>query len=42
MRTSLIEMQEQSNFGHIKKSTKQFESRDKTLLVTLLTRIMTL
>ena len=40
MITSFIEMLE-SNFGHMTTSTIQFESRDKILLVTSWTEIMT-
>ena len=41
MITSLIEMQELLNFGHMTTSTKQFESRDKILLVTSWIKIIT-
>ena len=34
MITSLIEVEELPNFGHINTSTMQFESRDNILLVT--------
>ena len=39
--TSLIEMLELANFGYMNISTIQFELRDKILLVTLSTGIMT-
>ena len=39
--SSLIEMPELPNFGHITVSTKQFESSDKILLVTSFTETMT-
>ena len=42
MITSLIEMIELQNFGHMNTSTVLFESRDKILFVTPWTRIMTL
>ena len=42
MITSLIEMLELPNFGHMTASKIQFESRDKTLLVTSWTKIMAL
>ena len=42
MITSLIEMLELPNFGHMTTSTMSFESRNKVLLVTSLTKIMTL
>ena len=41
MITSLIEMLELPNFGHMKTSIIQFESGDKILLVTSWTDIMT-
>ena len=41
MITSLIEMLELPNFGHMTTSTILFESRDKILLVKLWTEIMT-
>ena len=41
MITSLIEILELLNFGHMITSTTKFESRDKTLLVTSWTKIMT-
>ena len=41
MITSLIEMLELPNFGHMKTSIIQFESGDKILLVTSWTNIMT-
>ena len=41
MITSLIEMLDLSNFGHMTTSTKQFDSRDKVLSVTSWTEIMT-
>ena len=41
MITSLIEVLELPNFGHITKSTKKYESRDKILLMTSLTEIIT-
>ena len=40
MITSLIELVELSNFGHLTKSTILFESRDKILLVTSYKKIM--
>ena len=40
MITSLIEMLELPNFGHITISTTQFDSRDNILLVTSLTIVM--
>ena len=39
--TSLIEMLELQNFAHMTTSTISFESRDKILLVTSWTKIMT-
>ena len=41
MITSLIEMQELPNFGHMTKFTISFDSRDKMLLVTSWAEIMT-
>ena len=41
MITSLIKMLELPNFGHMITSTIQFESRDKILLVTSQTEVMT-
>ena len=41
MITSLIEMLELPNFGHMTTSTILFQSRDKILLVKLWTEIMT-
>ena len=41
MITSLMEMLELPNFGHMTTSTMQFESREKILLQTSLTEIMT-
>ena len=41
MITSLIEMLELSNFSHMTTSTSQIESRNKILLVTLWTEVMT-
>ena len=41
MITFLIEMLELPNFGHMTKSTIWFKSRDKVLLVTSWTEIMT-
>ena len=41
MITSLIEMLELPNFENMKRSTIQFESDDKILLVTSWTDIMT-
>ena len=38
MITSLIEMQELSNFGHSTASTIEVDSRDKILLVTIWTK----
>ena len=40
MITSLKEIQELPNFGHMTASTLKFESRDKILLVTSWTGIM--
>ena len=41
MITSLVEMLELPNFGHMIMSTIQFESREKTFLVTSWTETMT-
>ena len=41
MITSVIEMVELPNFDHMNTSTISFESRDKILLVTSWTEIMT-
>ena len=41
MITSLMEMLELPNFGHMTTSAMQFESREKILLQTSLTEIMT-
>ena len=41
MITSLIDMLELSNFGHMTASTTQLESRDKILLMKPWTKIMT-
>ena len=41
MITSLIEMPELLNFGHMTTSTIQFESRDQNFLVALWTGVMT-
>ena len=41
MITSLIEMLELPNFGHMTTSATEFESRNKILLVTSWTKIMT-
>ena len=41
MITSLIEILELPNFGHMTISTTQFESRDKILFVTSWSEIMT-
>ena len=41
MRSSLIEMLELRNFGHVSTSTIQFDSRYKTLLVTSWNEVMT-
>ena len=41
MITSLIEMLELPDFGHMNTSTIQFESRDKILLVASWTEAMT-
>ena len=41
MITSLIEMLDLPNFGHMTTFTKQFDSRDKVLSVTSWTEIMT-
>ena len=41
MITSLIEMLELPNFGHITALTTQLESRNKILFVTSWTKIMT-
>ena len=40
MKTSLTEMLELPNFGHMATFTLEFESRDKILLVTSWTEIM--
>ena len=40
MITSVIEMPELTNLGHMAKFTVNFESRDKTLLITSLTYVM--
>ena len=42
MITSVIEMLELPNFGHMTTSTIQFEPRDKILLVTSWTETMSL
>ena len=42
MITSVTEILELPNFGHMTTFTLQFESREKILLVTLWTEIMTL
>ena len=41
MRSSLMEMLELRNFGHVTTSTIQFDSRYKILLVTSWTEVMT-
>ena len=41
MITSLIELLELPNFGHMTTSTTQFESHDKVLMVTSESKIMT-
>ena len=41
MITSLIDMLDLPNFGHMTASTIYFESRDKILLVTSQTEVMT-
>ena len=41
MITSLIEMLELPNFGHMTTSNKSFKSRDKILLVPSWTEVMT-